>query len=88
MTEFEYVVWFQNPIFEPDDQDFEWPAVIAISASSWHDALAWGDVLARDYAERTGQPFLRSAIDVDAIVDVRLPRVASGERASDEHIGW
>lgn len=88
LTEFEYVAWFQDPYVEPEAEDFEWPAVFVILASARNEAIAWGDVLARSYAGRSRQRFLRSTIRDDLTPDARLPRVTNGVWASASHIGW
>jgi hypothetical protein len=55
---FEYVAWFRNTAFAPDDQDYEWPACFTIQGQSPESALEWGDRLARSYATRASEIFL------------------------------
>lgn len=88
-SRYEYVAWFRNPTFPPNDEDHEWPAVFLIDAVSPQAARSWGDSLSRRYAERTGQEFLFSEVagagDNPAHL---LPVVRDGERVEDTHIGW
>jgi mannose/cellobiose epimerase-like protein (N-acyl-D-glucosamine 2-epimerase family) len=86
---FEYVVWFRDERFTPDDEDYEWPACIWIDAASADEALAGGDHLARAYSARCGKEavFLSSHLDPPT-PGADLPVVRAGEQASDEHIGW
>jgi hypothetical protein len=84
---FDYVVWFRNPAFAPDDQDYEWPACFVIEAESQAAAHEWGDRLARSHAARASETFLRSTVEFSK-GDRRLPIVRVGEEASDEKIGW
>lgn len=60
--QYEYVVWFRDPRMLPDDQDYEWPAVCVVEASSAEKAQAWGDRAARVYAANTGESFLHSSV--------------------------
>jgi hypothetical protein len=41
-----YAAWFRNPDVPPDDQDYDWVAVIVIKADSPEKAKQWGDHLA------------------------------------------
>jgi hypothetical protein len=96
-SRFEYVVWFRNLRFEPDDQDYEWPAVFAIDADTPDAARAWGDHLAHAYATRTGEIFLSSKVELlldettpahTGNAEPLMPVVAYGHEATDDEIGW
>jgi hypothetical protein len=87
-----YTVWFRSPRFPQDDPDHEWPACFVINGESAEHAQPWGDMLAKRYAERTGEIFLWS--EIEAVADplpanvLELPIVHQGVDASDQHIGW
>lgn len=49
MTRFLYTAWFRDTTADPDEQDYEWPAGILIEAADAEEALAWGDVLSKDF---------------------------------------
>jgi hypothetical protein len=86
---FEYVAWFCNPALPADDQDYEWPACFVVQARSAEAAEEWGDHLARSYATRCSEIFLRSCLDLPVgAPDRRLPVICVGEEASDRKIGW
>jgi hypothetical protein len=73
----------------PDDQDYEWPACILITAKDGAAALSWGNHLAARYCRsREECEFLRSYLDSDQSGMEQLPRVTFGEKVSDEAIGW
>ena len=89
MTDYVYVCWFRDHTVVPEDQDYEWPACILITADSGWAALSWGDQLATRYCRnRKSCEFLRSYIDPDQYTEGTLPRIAAGQVASDEDIGW
>ncbi|MDJ0663919.1 MAG: hypothetical protein QNJ75_05115 [Acidimicrobiia bacterium] len=91
MTLFEYVAWFQDDMFEPGDQDHQWPACFLLEAPSVELAQQWGDRLARSYAERAEQLFLHSTAGTAteaARSSESLPIVEYGEEVEDAHIGW
>jgi hypothetical protein len=89
MTDYLYVAGFRDHTLIPSDEDYEWPACLRVAAADGAAALAWGDHLAARYCgSRAECEFLRSYLDPDAIGIEQLPRVACGEEASDEFIGW
>jgi len=89
MADYAYVCWFRNHEMVPEDQDYEWPACILITAASESAALSWGDHLAAKYCRgHKSCEILRSSIDPDQWVAVHAPRLAVGEEASDEALGW
>lgn len=87
-----YCAWFRDTNADSDDQDSEWPACFVVEASTATDALAWGDVLAKDYARRrVSEVYLRSNIEKSEMAAgdrASLPVVPAGHHASDEEIGW
>jgi hypothetical protein len=94
---FEYVVWFRDPRLEPDDQDYEWPAVFAIDADTPDAARTWGDHLAHAYATRMGEIFVSSKVELlpDTTTPAHtgnaaplMPVVPYGHEATHEEIGW
>ena len=89
MSNYVYVCWFRDHTLLPEDQDYEGPACILISADSDSAALSWGDHLAARYCrEHEKMEYLRSYIDPEPYRGEDLPRVAVGEEASDKFIGW
>lgn len=88
MRAYVYVVWFRDLDAWPEDQDREWAAMIAIEAESAAAAQSWGDRLARERQRRRPRDvFLWSKIDDDDDPG-DAPRVAYGEEADDDKIGW
>jgi hypothetical protein len=87
-AEHQYVAWFRDPQLPVDDQDHEWPACLLVLAPSEEQACSWADAVARDYATRTGQVFLRSYLDRDRWPAGSAPRLVAGEPWQDEDIGW
>lgn len=85
---FEYVVWFRNETLDPDDEDYEWPAVFVVVSPSAATAKEWGDVLASSYASRTEETFLWSSAEPVAEPHPKSPIVQYGESATDDFIGW
>jgi len=89
---FIYTVWFRDPAFPPDDQDYEWPACFVVDAVGAAEARSWGDRLASAYAWRSKQETLSSSTEPLASTDLLgvdpLPVVEYGVWASDEEIGW
>jgi len=77
-------------MFEPDDEDYEWPAVFIGVAPTATLAQEWGDVLAKCFSERReNQQYLRSSVEIaDEQTARKLPNVAYGEIASGDFIGW
>jgi hypothetical protein len=87
---FEYAAWFRDSMFEPDDEDYEWPAVFIVVAPTAMLAQEWGDALAKSFSERReDQQYLWSSVEIADDQTARgLPNVAYGEVASDDFIGW
>lgn len=89
---FVYTVWFRDPRFPSDDQDYEWPACFVIEAPSAADASHWGDRIASQYSVRAGQQMLSSSVEPFDTVDLpgkqELPVIEYGHEASDDEIGW
>ena len=81
---YEYVVWFRNPALSADDQDYEWPAVFIIEASSANEAKSWGDRLAKGRAVRAGEIYLRSTAETYA----QPPRKTRCRSCTDDEVGW
>jgi len=94
MAEFVYSAWFTDVNAHPDDQDREWVVCFVIDASSAKQAQDWGDTLSRDRVARLPKDrFARSTVelkrDVRAVTDwSSVPRIRSGQLASDPEIGW
>ena len=88
MPDYRYVAWFRDHTLDPDEQDAEWVACFIIAAQDAAEALGWGDHLASDYGRRMSHEFLRSYLDPDRWEDGQVPRIRSGEDATDELIGW
>jgi hypothetical protein len=91
-----YAAWFQDTQAEPDDEDREWVAVMAISADSAEKAKEWGDHLARKRSARYGEDIFLCS-DVHLPTDARygnntnwnfVPRISYGEETDDEYMGW
>jgi hypothetical protein len=87
---FEYAAWFRDSMFEPDGEDYEWPAVFIVVAPTAMLAQEWGDALAKSFSERReDQQYLWSSVEIADDQTARgLPNVAYGEVASDDFIGW
>jgi hypothetical protein len=84
-----YSAWFQDDSLSPGEQDHQWPACIIISGGSSEQALRWGDHLAQSYALRTARcVFLHSSVSPPTGDCQSLPRVAVGQEASDDALGW
>jgi hypothetical protein len=90
-----YVAWFRSLVAELDDQDYEWVAVLSISADSADRAKLWGDHLAKKRASRDDEDrFLRSEVHLPS--DPKYEResassltlVLDGVEAEDSDIGW
>ena len=89
-----YVVWFRDETAEPADQDYEWPAVIGIDASSATAAKEWGDHLAKR-ARSAERVFLGSEVHRPDDERYRenvewpsVPVIKDGAEASDASLGW
>jgi hypothetical protein len=89
---FVYTVWFRDPSFPPDDQDYEWPACFVIAATDDKAAREWGDHLAQKYAAASKQVLLWSECEDVKVTSLpgmsKLPCVEYGHEASHEEIGW
>jgi hypothetical protein len=95
MVRVEYAAWFRDGKAMPDDEDYEWVAVMVIEAETPESAKDWGDHLARSYSNRNpDETFLRS--DVEMLSDSQwetgnwqqTPLIRQGYEASDGEIGW
>jgi hypothetical protein len=83
-------VWLRDLSASQDDQDYEWPACILISAACQADALQWGNCLAESFCKRNSNNiFLNSSIEMNDSKNLsNVPKINFGEEASDEEIGW
>lgn len=82
---FEYVAWFRDSTLPPDDEDFEWPGIIYITAVSQEAARAWGDHLAKTCQDE----FLRSTVAPQpGEVPAGQVSARDGEELTTEQIGW
>ena len=95
MNRWVYVGWFRNLLAEPDDQDYEWVAVLSIAAESAERAKSWGDHLSKKRASRGDEDrFLWSEIHLpsDPMYErtsiQELPLVLDGVEPGDSAIGW
>lgn len=89
VPDYQYVGWFREHTAQPDDQDYEWPACFVVEGTDAHTAQEWGDWLAASYSRRhKGCEFLRSYLDANPWANGQGPRVAVGEDAPDDVIGW
>lgn len=70
---FEYVAWLEDQQLPPDDEDFEWCAVIVVSAESAEAAQTWGDTLVAKFCRSSQDVFLRSSAEPHVCA---LPAVA------------
>jgi hypothetical protein len=91
-----YVAWFRDLALPPENEDYEWVAVLAILAGAPEEAQAWGDHLARKRAaNHPGDEFRWSEVHrptdprYEGTTDwSRTPFVVAGTEASEEAIGW
>ena len=93
MGRFIYSVWFLDTAAFPDDQDREWVACLSIEAANAQQAQEWGDELARDRVKRIpDEIFVSSSVELERVgsnEDMRsVPRIALGQRPSDQELGW
>ncbi len=89
-----YVAWFRDETAQPDDQDYEWPAVVRINASSATATKEWGDHLARR-AHSAERVFVRSEVHHSDDERYResaewksVPCIEDGAEESDAVLGW
>jgi hypothetical protein len=89
-----YAVWFRDARMPPDEQDYEWLALIAIPDVSAERAREWGDHLAHRRAGVDAQ-FLWSEVrrPSDPVYSPggdwsTVPVVRYGVEATDDEIGW
>ncbi|MBX3628160.1 MAG: hypothetical protein KF892_24330 [Rhizobacter sp.] len=90
-----YVAWFRDLLADPDDEDYEWVAVMSIAANSAEAAKSWGDRLAIARASREDKnEFLWSEIHLPSdpmyehVSIEELPLVQDGIEPEDSAIGW
>lgn len=82
---FEYVAWFRDSSLPPDDEDYEWPGIIYISAVTIDAAIAWGDHLAQTCLDELLYSSAEPQLDPVPFGGV-LAR--DGEELTAEQIGW
>lgn len=89
--DFIYTAWFRDPLAQPSDEDYEWPACIVIRSEKMEDAQKWGDVIAQSRSQTLPPAiFLHSTIETIERSDYTadLPIISVGENPTDEEIGW
>ena len=91
-----YTVWFRNTLLDandPEDQDYNWVACIAIEAQTYQQAVEWGDHLSNGYiSSDSTQEFIESEAELlieNPKEDIStIPFIRYGYEASDDEIGW
>lgn len=82
-----YSAWFRDLTAPDDAPDLEWPACFIITGPTAADALAWGDILAHDFARRRGtERYLSSTVE-PATEPSDLLRIAFGHHPTDAELG-